>query len=354
MAADTTVTIENTGESFACAAGTAILDAGLAAGLHMPHSCRGGACGTCKAKILAGEVDHGWVMSFVITDEEKADGYCLTCQSKPLSAQLRLRMVEPMSAKRSGEDVIVPLDVSGEVLAAHDATPSVRRLVVALPADARFRFRAGMNMELSAPGLGQPRPYSMAHAPGPGGTAPDGQLAFYVARHPAGRCSAWIHGLAAGESIALRGPYGDFHLPETARGSPVLALAGGTGLSPILSVVAQALDDGRTAPVDVLFSVRDRREAFALDALARLARRHENFRYRVTLTRDDDAPEGWLRGRVPTVLAREAADLSSRFVLVAGAPGFVADCTAAAVSAGARPDSIVVDSFVPRAAALAG
>ena len=78
------VTVENTGETYRCPADTVLLDAALAAGIHMPHNCRGGACGTCKARLVEGSVDHGWVMSFAITDEEKEQGYCLCCQSKQI------------------------------------------------------------------------------------------------------------------------------------------------------------------------------------------------------------------------------------------------------------------------------
>ena len=79
------VTVANTGQSFECPAGELILDAALAAGLGLPHNCRGGACGTCKSTVLEGAVDHGWVMSFAISEDEKAAGKCLICQSRPLT-----------------------------------------------------------------------------------------------------------------------------------------------------------------------------------------------------------------------------------------------------------------------------
>ena len=81
------VTVAGTGQSFVCGADQLILDAGLAAGIGLPHNCRGGACGTCKSEVLEGEVDHGWVMSFAISDEEKAAGRCLVCQSRPRSVR---------------------------------------------------------------------------------------------------------------------------------------------------------------------------------------------------------------------------------------------------------------------------
>jgi CDP-4-dehydro-6-deoxyglucose reductase len=342
------IAVDNTGERFACPANATILDAGLAAGLHMPHNCRGGACGTCKAQLLEGAVDHGRLMSFAITDQEKARGLFLTCQSQPRAPRIRMRALEAMHPRVPGEDLIVPAQVTGRVVAAHDVTPSIRRLVVALPREVRFHFRAGMNMEMLAPGLDQRRPYSIANAPGPDGTPEHGQLVFFVTRHDRGHCSTWLHGLAVEDALTLHGPYGEFHLPDGAEGGRVLALAAGSGLAPILSVLTKALADGYGGAVDLLFSVRDRSETFASDTLAAFARRYPNFAYRITLTRAAPGDDRFLRGRVPDVLAREGQDLSSATVLVAGIPAFVEACVAAVKRAGADPSRVIVDAFLPR------
>jgi CDP-4-dehydro-6-deoxyglucose reductase len=341
------VRVENTGEAYRCPADTVLLDAALAAGLHMPHNCRGGACGTCKARLLEGSVDHGWVMSFAITDEEKEQGYCLCCQSKPRSPGIRLRMVNDMRPRETGEALIIPAEVTAEVVAAYPVTPSVLRLVVALPASMRFRYRAGMNMEFELPGIEPARPYSIADAPDAEGAAPDGHLTFHIVRHPQGRASGWLHDQAStGGALTLRGPYGEFGLPVGHAG-PILALAGGTGLSPILSVLKRTLADGLAQPMRLLFSVRDRRELFACEELARLARRHANFTWQATLTRDVTAG-AWEHGRIPDILPRSATDLASHAVLIAGSPGFVDACAAAAQARGADASAIVVDSFLPR------
>ncbi len=342
------VTVENTGESYRCAPDTALLDAALAAGIHMPHNCRGGACGTCKAQVLEGAVDHGWAMSFAITDEEKAAGYCLCCQSKPRAPRLRLRMVNEMAPRVAGEDKIVPAEIATTIVAAHLVTPSVLRLVVAVPRGVRLHYRAGMDMEFLLPGIGAPRPYSIANGPDADGAPAGGQLTFYVVRHAQGACSTWLHEKARiGDELALRGPYGDFGFPMDHPG-PVLALAGGTGLSPILSAVTHALAQGFPAPVQLLFSVRERREIFALDELEGLARRHENFGWQITLTREPDAPAPWAKGRIPDLLTKQKPDLSSYAALVAGSPGFVDACSTTLRNAGVAPERIILDSFLPR------
>ena len=342
------VTIENTGESYACAGDTALLDAALAAGIDMPHNCRGGACGTCKARLLEGKVDHGWGLSFALGEEEKTQGYCLACQSKPLASTIRLRMVNPMKPAAEAERAIVPIEAEAELVAAHPVAPATMRLVVALARTMRFHYRAGMNMEFLLPGQDIARPYSIANAPDPEGLAPDGLLVFYVSRHPHGQASSWLHANAIpGTRLALRGPYGDFRLP-VGTAAPLLCLAGGTGIAPLLAIVEDALRAGFGAPIELLFSVRERREIFALDTLAGLARRYPNFAYLVALTRDPGAQAGFAQGRIPARLAEEARDLSSHTILIAGPPGFVDACAAAAAARGAPAERVLLDSFLPR------
>jgi CDP-4-dehydro-6-deoxyglucose reductase, E3 len=340
----TRVTVANTGQTFTCPEGELILDAGLEAGIGLPHNCRGGACGTCKSQVLDGAVDHGWVMSFAISDEEKAAGKCLICQSKPLTPTLLIRTDNAVAGAE--ETPPAPIEASGQLLASEPLTPSIRRLVIALPPGIRFRYRAGMHVELRTPGVAKPRTYSIACAPDDQDLPPDGLLEFFVTRHENGQASGWLHAAEPGAPLDLHGPYGNFRLPKEAVG-PVLCLAGGSGLSPILAIARRALATGFTHPMTLILSVRDRSEAFALDALHALARRHANFTYRITLTRAGDPPAGWRKGRIPDWLAEEFPDLSAWHVLAAGPPAFVDACVAKAQALGAPPDHILTDSFTP-------
>ena len=333
------ITVANTGQSFECPAGELILDAGLAAGLALPHNCRGGACGTCKSIVLEGAVDHGWVMSFAISDEEKAAGKCLICQSTPRSPTLVIRTEGAMSASEAAPPA--PVEAIGQVIASEPVTPSIRRLVVALPPEVRFGYRAGMHVELRTPGVGKPRTYSIASAPDDQGLAPDGLLEFFVTRHEGGRASGWPHAAdRLGGQIRIHGPYGSFRLPAGADG-PVLCLAGGSGLAPVLAIVRRALASDFPKPVRLILSVRDRSEIFALDALHALARRFREFSYSVTLTRADavDPASGWRSGRIPLWLADEVPDLAAWHVLAAGPPAFVDACIARARELGACPST---------------
>jgi ring-1,2-phenylacetyl-CoA epoxidase subunit PaaE len=70
------------------AQGPPVLDAAIDAGLDVPYACKGAVCCTCKARVLEGQVEMD--MNYALTDEEVADGYVLTCQSHPRSAQVTI------------------------------------------------------------------------------------------------------------------------------------------------------------------------------------------------------------------------------------------------------------------------
>jgi ring-1,2-phenylacetyl-CoA epoxidase subunit PaaE len=69
-----------------------ILDAAAAAGLEVPFSCTSGVCGTCRAKLVEGEVRMS--RNFALEKDEVAAGFVLTCQSHPLTERVVLSFDE--------------------------------------------------------------------------------------------------------------------------------------------------------------------------------------------------------------------------------------------------------------------
>ncbi len=68
------------------AAGTPVLDGAQLARPDLPFACKGGVCGTCRARLVSGEVRMR--RNFALEPAELAAGFVLTCQSLPVSDQL--------------------------------------------------------------------------------------------------------------------------------------------------------------------------------------------------------------------------------------------------------------------------
>ena len=66
--------------------GDSILDAAIYAGLYVPFSCKGAVCCTCRAKVMEGKVEMD--MNYALEEDEIEEGFVLTCQSHPRSANV--------------------------------------------------------------------------------------------------------------------------------------------------------------------------------------------------------------------------------------------------------------------------
>jgi ring-1,2-phenylacetyl-CoA epoxidase subunit PaaE len=87
--AEVTITLDGRQSTFTLPAdGPAVLDAALVARADAPFACKGGVCGTCRAKVVEGsvEMDTNWALE----PDEVDKGYVLTCQAHPTSARLVL------------------------------------------------------------------------------------------------------------------------------------------------------------------------------------------------------------------------------------------------------------------------
>ena len=79
-----TITLTPVGDIIPCGANDTVLTA-ILRGASMMYGCRGGGCGTCKMRLTSGHVDHGRCSTAVLSDEDKAAGWFLSCQARPAS-----------------------------------------------------------------------------------------------------------------------------------------------------------------------------------------------------------------------------------------------------------------------------
>jgi ferredoxin len=79
-----TISFPSLGESVVCRPDETVLSAILRSGASVLFGCRGGGCGACKMRLIAGEVDHGRCSAAVLSADEKRRGSFLSCQARPL------------------------------------------------------------------------------------------------------------------------------------------------------------------------------------------------------------------------------------------------------------------------------
>lgn len=87
--AHVTVVLDGRASSFEMPrSGTSILDAAMEVRPDAPYACKGGVCGTCRARVLEGEVELD--RAFALEDEELEAGFILTCQAHPVTESVRV------------------------------------------------------------------------------------------------------------------------------------------------------------------------------------------------------------------------------------------------------------------------
>lgn len=261
-----------------------LLQAALRQGVDFPHSCRVGGCASCKCKLVAGKVKELTQSSYILSDEDLDQGYILACQSVP-QGDVRIEVdLSAQAAKRR---------VEGRVIGQDRLTSDIVRLRVQL--DESLPYKAGQFANIgiaSQPGVS--RSYSFATA-----VQPDAQVSFFVRKVLDGQFSSLINDAnVLGQAMSIEGPMGDFWLRPSE--APLLLIAGGSGLAPVLAILQDALDNGVSRPVTLLFGARSEGDLYALDAIQAIARQWPvAFRF-VPVLSEEPEDSGWpgLRGLV--------------------------------------------------------
>jgi naphthalene 1,2-dioxygenase ferredoxin reductase component len=228
------------------------------------------------------------------------------------------------------------------VVALDDLTHDIRRVRLAIESGGPFTFSAGQYASLAFKGM-PPRDYSMANRP------EESLLEFHIRRMGAGSVSAYVaDDLRLGDPVVAEGPLGSAYLREQHEG-PILAIAGGSGLAPIKSIVESALALGKRRPIHLYFGARDEGDIYLADHFAALAVRHDNFRFSPVLS----APRMATQRRTGLVHEAVAADVDAfdgAKAYLAGPPAMVEAATALLVERLGLPrEDVHADAFYTEA-----
>jgi ferredoxin-NADP reductase len=166
-------------------------------------------------------------------------------------------------------------------------TPRVKSLVLAVPHWVAHRAGQHVDVRLTAEdGYQAARSYSIASPP------EEPRLVLTVERLEDGEVSPYlVDELQVGDPLELRGPIGGYFVWEASMGGPLLLVAGGSGIVPLMAMIRHRIAAGSTVPVRLLYSVRGPDEVIYGQELDRLATSVEGIEVRYTFTRT--APAGW-------------------------------------------------------------
>ena len=235
--------------------GQTVLDAALADGLMLKHSCRTGTCGSCKGQVLSGDVDHGDSSLEVLSAAERAQGLalfcCATARSDLVIEAPEVTALRGISIQQMGVRVASIDKVSSDV--------AVLRLMLA--PGAAFAYLPGQYVQVLLKD-GSRRSYSMATR-----SARDNQLELHIRHMPGGVFSGHVFNALQPKAILrMEGPFGSFYLRDSER--PMIFLASGTGFAPIQALLEQLREQGHNRrPVYLYWGGRRREDLYRHEQL---------------------------------------------------------------------------------------
>ena len=324
------VTLRPSGHAFEVPEGKNILQAGLDAGHMLPYSCRAGVCRTCRGTIVEGKVDYGMVHATYLPDSDKAKGFALLCQAKPLSdLVIEVREVQGVRPR------LIPCRVER----LEKPAPDVAVIGLRLPMNENFRFLAGQYIDILLKD-GKRRSYSLATRPDTAGVT---ALEIHVRHTPGGAFTDHVFSnLKVRDLLRFEGPLGSFYLREDSA-KPIVMLASGTGFAPIKAMCEYAREKKIARPITLYWGGRLKRDLYQLEA----AQAWPHVKFIPVLS--DEKWDGRM-GFVHRAVMEDFPDMSGQQVYACGAPVMVeAARRDFSVQCSLPADEFFADSFLTEA-----
>ncbi len=312
-----------------------LLSAALRAGIGLPYECCSGICGTCRFEIAAGEVRSQWPDAPGLSPRDRRLYRQLACQSRPLTdCVIRLRL--------DGKYVpaIKPRRMTGMLRSIEPITRNIRRVIVST--DCSAEYLPGQFVLFHLDGVASPRAYSMSNTPND-----EGSWEFYIKQIPEGELTgALFSKIAAGASLELEGPYGMAYLRRDSE-RPVLCVAGGSGISPMLSIARSLGCDRNARPVHFYIGGRAPDDVSPLIPIVEASCGARALRLGAAVSDDEPAVE-W-NGEFGPIHALVERDLAARLkdfdIYLAGPPPMIHACLAMLSRCEIAADRVHYDAY---------
>lgn len=302
-----TITVLPSQTTFPIEDGEFILDAALRANVVLPYGCKDGACGSCKAKYVCGDVDIN--MNNAMSPDDYQKGLLITCKTTVTSDV-------SIEANLAGDSAFPVKKMPSRVLSLAHAAADVMIVQLQLPANDEFKFYPGQYIDVILRD-GSHRSYSMACAP----RLEAKTLELHIRHMPGGVFTDQLFSSTKERDILrLEGPHGTFYRNEQSD-LPMICIASGTGFAPIKAMVEDMQAKKVNRPIHLYWGGRRPADLYLNDLAEQWAREIPNFRYTPVVS--DALPQDQWIGRIGFIhqaAADDYPDMIGYEVYACGAP----------------------------------
>jgi len=232
-------------------------------------------------------------------------------------------------------------------------TDKVKTFTLSLPDWTPHRAGQHYDIRLTAEdGYQAQRSYSIASEP-----ERRGEIDLTVERIEDGEVSTYLHDvLVRGDRIEVRGPIGGYFVWEAAAPGPLLLIAGGSGVVPLMSMIRHRAAQGSSNPARLLYSSRSREDVIYYDELEKFRAGGKGLEVFHTLTRSQ--PSGWkgYARRIDEAMLKEIIKPlgKSPQIFICGPTLLVETAANALVKIGVKPSQVRTERFGPTGTAAGG
>lgn len=336
-----TVRLEPVGVEMEVEHGEWVLDAAFRQGIAIPHGCREGQCSSCKCILVEGDAEVQDYSTFALPDYERDSGHVLLCRTYAFSdLTVELLNYDEDMMRRS----IAVKEFDGVLSRVTTLTHDIRMLEVQL--ERPIKFWAGQYVELTVPSAGVTRSYSMASTQ----AAPD-TLQFIIRKYPEGAFSSLVDTtLQPGTRVTVKGPFGNCFRREE-RPGPMVLVGGGSGMSPLWSILHDHIASGEQRPIRFFYGARTRKDLFFLDEFAAIAAKLTDFEFIPVLSQAaaEDAwggEVGFVHEAVERILRQQGLP-GEIDAYTCGPPPMIDAVLPVLQRLGVEPEHTHVDKFTP-------
>ncbi|MGE0219288.1 benzoate 1,2-dioxygenase electron transfer component BenC [Mycolicibacterium sp.] len=317
-----------------CRPDQTVADASYRQRINIPLDCRDGACGTCRALCESGSYDGGSYLEDALPAADAAAGYVLPCSMKPRS-DLVLQIAGTSDAAKTEAATY-----TGTLAVLHRLSDTTVKIGIEIPNRSELAFLPGQYVNIAVPGTDAIRSYSFSNAAG------DELLTFLIKLTPGGAMSEYLARRAAvGDTLSFTGPNGSFFLREADR--PLLLLAGGTGLAPILSMLRTMRAAGSTRAAHLIYGVSTDADLVGVDEITEISSSLDGFTWdHCVADPASSAPNrGPERAYVTSLIAPEHLNGGDLAIYLCGPPPMVEAVRTHLDSAGITPTGFYYEKF---------
>jgi p-cymene monooxygenase electron transfer component len=325
------------GAQFEVPSGETMLEAALRNGIPFPHNCTVGTCGSCKCRLKTGRVKALTDFGYTLSQQEIASGFILACQALPQDPLTKVEVESGAVDAPPAEKFVAK--VVDRILLTHDI------LKLTLELDRPIRFIAGQYATLLYPNIRRGRYYSFADAPDREGRT---RISFFIRKVPNGAFTEDLFKGALDDiPIDVDAPHGNFHL--RAGSGPMICIAGGSGLAPLMSVLEDARKSRVKRPCALLFGARTQADLYGLDQINQIAQGWADKFVFLPVLSHEPTGSSWTgaRGLVTQFITDAMPDIdwASAEGYMCGPPGMIDAGIASMTETGMKLDAIYYDKF---------